>query len=533
MAAIMTKRGSQDNVVTYEHICDTRADMALIDDRYVTLGSTCIILKGTSGGMEVYIADSNHQWQSLAIAGGSSGSGGTVIVNSSPLFHVCTSSEVRINGTPKISNPEENTIYLVPTNGETNNLFNEYLYVNSKWEMIGSAGIDLSEYATYQDLARANFATHNDLNNYATHDDLNDYASLDDNGKVLTEQLPFPAISSDDNDKILKVKNGDWSVENEVDISGKVDKTYEINFEPKTWNGLTSFSANNVWIDGENIYYSAGTEQYVLDKSTSTWVTKAWNGLTSFSGNGIWTDKEDIYYSSLMNQYILDRSTSTWITKTWKGMINFNAIDIWTDGENIYHSSRSGPNSIHYVLDKSTSTWNTKTWNGLTVFAGRYIWTDRENIYYSYQNEQYVLDKATSTWNAKTWNGLTRFDGDRIWTDGEEFYCDESYFLDWWVLDKSTSTWNNKTWSGMPKMLASYIWTDGENIYYSYNSNQYILGKNKILLGNNGTFSPVTLEQFTGTLMQKFPRIPKAPATDGTYTLQVNVTNGTPAYSWV
>lgn len=179
MASIMTKRGSQDNVVTYEHICDTRADMASIDDKYVTLGSTCIILKGTSGGMEVYIADSNHQWQSLAIAGGSSGSGGTVVVNSSPLFHVCTPNEVRANGTPKISSPEENTIYLVPTEGETNNLFNEYLYVNSKWEMIGSAGIDLSRYVTQSD-----------LNQYVTQDDLSQYVTSENESHVYDFRLP-------------------------------------------------------------------------------------------------------------------------------------------------------------------------------------------------------------------------------------------------------------------------------------------------------------------------------------------------------
>lgn len=61
MANIMTKRGQQDNVITYEHICDTTADMANIDSKYITLGSVCVVLEG-SAGMEIYMANSNKEW---------------------------------------------------------------------------------------------------------------------------------------------------------------------------------------------------------------------------------------------------------------------------------------------------------------------------------------------------------------------------------------------------------------------------------------------------------------------------------------
>lgn len=59
MATVMTKRGTQDNVATYEHVCDTTADMAAINPQYINLGSTCLVVDGESGGLEVYIADSN------------------------------------------------------------------------------------------------------------------------------------------------------------------------------------------------------------------------------------------------------------------------------------------------------------------------------------------------------------------------------------------------------------------------------------------------------------------------------------------
>ena len=63
---IMSKRGQQDNVVTYEHICDTTADLDAIDPAYITLGSVAIVLEGNAG-LEVYMANSNKEWISLTM----------------------------------------------------------------------------------------------------------------------------------------------------------------------------------------------------------------------------------------------------------------------------------------------------------------------------------------------------------------------------------------------------------------------------------------------------------------------------------
>ena len=64
MANIMTKRGQADNVMTYEHICDTTADLDNIDPKYITLGSIALVLKGTAG-IEVYMATSDKEWVEL------------------------------------------------------------------------------------------------------------------------------------------------------------------------------------------------------------------------------------------------------------------------------------------------------------------------------------------------------------------------------------------------------------------------------------------------------------------------------------
>ena len=65
---ITSKRGQSDNIDTYEHICDTTADLANIDPRYITLGSIAMVLKGDAG-LEVYMATSNKEWVNL-IGGG-------------------------------------------------------------------------------------------------------------------------------------------------------------------------------------------------------------------------------------------------------------------------------------------------------------------------------------------------------------------------------------------------------------------------------------------------------------------------------
>lgn len=61
MATVMTKRGSIDNVVTFEHMCDTITDLDTIDPQYITLGSIAIVVST----MDVYIATSDKQWKQL------------------------------------------------------------------------------------------------------------------------------------------------------------------------------------------------------------------------------------------------------------------------------------------------------------------------------------------------------------------------------------------------------------------------------------------------------------------------------------
>lgn len=47
------------------------------------------------------------------------------------------------------------TIYLVPKDAEVNDIYDEYLYINAKWERIGSTAIDLTPYALKTDIPTA------------------------------------------------------------------------------------------------------------------------------------------------------------------------------------------------------------------------------------------------------------------------------------------------------------------------------------------------------------------------------------------
>ena len=66
MAQIMTKRGNLDNIITYEFVCDTTADLYAIEPEYVTMGSIAVVISGDSG-FEIYMANSHKEWISLVV----------------------------------------------------------------------------------------------------------------------------------------------------------------------------------------------------------------------------------------------------------------------------------------------------------------------------------------------------------------------------------------------------------------------------------------------------------------------------------
>ena len=130
----MTKRGSLDNVVTYEHYCDTKSDLNNIPKNQITLGSVAIILKDENDSMGIYIATSQKEWIEVSTSMNSGGGDAPIF----DLIHICSSNEYNENTkVPTIEEPEENIFYLVPNNGENNDLFDEWIWTNENWEKFG------------------------------------------------------------------------------------------------------------------------------------------------------------------------------------------------------------------------------------------------------------------------------------------------------------------------------------------------------------------------------------------------------------
>lgn len=501
MASIMTKRGSQDNVVTYEHICDTRADMASIEDKYITLGSTCIILKGTSGGMEVYIADSDHQWQSLAIAGGSSSSSSSeVIIQSNPLFYVCTSSQVRINGTPKITSPEENTIYLVPTDGETNNLFNEYLYVNGKWEMVGSAGIDLSEYVTYEDLS--DYVIYEDLSDYVTQDNLSGYAPIDSPNFENSISMGREAEST--------IGTYSVAIGNNVVASGSSahaegNSTTASGPQSHAEGQLTTASNTRAHAEG---YQTAASSDSSHAEGYSTSAegmgAHAEGGHTFTKGNfahaeGYYTEANTLsHVSGIYN--IRDNLTTSfpdWVPYTeYKFLDRVRATYNNINKAYICTTEHTSSNSFNNDINKWTESIHS-TSTDYNVIAGIYNFAEivgngqsennrsnaraldwRGNEYLS--GDLYIHCNKKSTEGLKVVSNMPLYktiatysvnkEGQYIWRVGEKIYYNAASYSQ--VLDKDTHTWKNKQWYNSNGSTLSFnsikgnqIWTDGVSTY--------------------------------------------------------------------
>lgn len=97
---------------------------------------------------------------------------------------VLEEGEYNSDGVPTIAEPKDSTFYFVPSGNGGNNNYNEYIYVNGKWEMVGAKEVDLTPYALSSELE--NYVQTSVLDDYVQTSTLDDYAtvaSLDDYAK--------------------------------------------------------------------------------------------------------------------------------------------------------------------------------------------------------------------------------------------------------------------------------------------------------------------------------------------------------------
>lgn len=224
---------------------------------------------------------------------------------------------------------------------------------------------------------------------------------------------------------------------------------YILDAETSNWSEITSNIGGNqmayrIWSDGVNIYYNSPVDssyQLTINSPTNwTWtLIPAWN--IQIDGSYVWNDGTNTYYSKGSNQYIWDITTTTWIATTWNiGEIEGNATYLLSNGDVITLKVEGGPsgstfNVYAYILDKVNKTWSLFTNNAvlpsnkskmIAKSVSKDLWEADGHIYISSSGVNLVYNPNTNTWDNTTWNGYNSAYGNNIWTLGNNIYFSNS-----------------------------------------------------------------------------------------------------------
>lgn len=156
---------------------------------------------------------------------------------------------------------DTNKIYFVPKTGETGDVYNEYIWINSGWELIGSTQVDLTGYAKTADLATvATTGDYNDLENKPT---IPVAITVDSTlSSTSTNPVQNKVINTALNDKQGKLTAGVNITISDSTISAK-DTTYEV--ATTSANGLMS-SSDKTKLNG----IATNANNYTLPIATKT-----------------------------------------------------------------------------------------------------------------------------------------------------------------------------------------------------------------------------------------------------------------------
>lgn len=96
------------------------------------------------------------------------------------------------DGTPDVTTPSTTTVYLIPDNDtNTSDVYDEYIYVNGSWELLGKQTLDLTGYATTEFVS----SQLNSLN-----DHLMEYSDNAASGQVQQHTANVPHLTTDEVD---------------------------------------------------------------------------------------------------------------------------------------------------------------------------------------------------------------------------------------------------------------------------------------------------------------------------------------------
>ena len=324
------------------------------------------------------------------------------------------------------------------------------------------------------------------------------------------------------------------------------------NWESHMWPDKIDISAKYIWSDGSDYYYlSPYGERYKLNQTSFTWEPITWAGLDDISnptgqliwhfdnnvfygftkrlvtvnsdrvivdrkrlnnnyqtvfttpeigndgdfqrkkfedpnntsqiladytiyGDDIWkTSKGTVYYNDPSHSLYFYKQTGQFENKTWtlpEGTELRYGKDIYTIDDSTYYTYSADdtetPTNLQLVTD---SVWVNKQWGTTDIRNGRKVWKTVNNTYYG------SLYKFTDQYdfNIKLWTGLNSFMGRYIWEYNNNIYYSRD--TEQYRLERNRNNWTSIRWPGYNKIIGSYIWKTKNNIYYSYENEHYIL----------------------------------------------------------
>lgn len=168
---------------------------------------------------------------------------------------------------PATGNPS--TIYLVAKDPETNDIYDEYLYINAKWERIGTTAIDLTPYALKTEIPTKVSELTNDKGYLTTHQTV---ATVAKTGSYndLTDKPTIPTVN-----------NGTLTIQK----NGTTVKTFTANSSSNVTANITVPTNNNELTNGAGYITSAGS--ITGNAATATKATSADKLTTARNINGV------------------------------------------------------------------------------------------------------------------------------------------------------------------------------------------------------------------------------------------------------
>lgn len=195
--------------------------------------------------------------------------------------------------------PTENisttTIYLKSTNGSEQNIYEEYIYVNNAWELIGTTKVDLSEYAKKTETSALTTSVNNLGNRIVllensslTQAEKEEILELNRNVSILEDEVNTQ-ISVINNLQSNKADKSELFSKNYNDLTNKPTIPTKVSELDNDSGYLTSATGNTLYLKLSSVKNSKDAEKHLADSDVLNV-----GGLNTYLSDMQYATKQDI-----------------------------------------------------------------------------------------------------------------------------------------------------------------------------------------------------------------------------------------------